>query len=133
MPCSMLENCVPTVPTRMPMVSAAKRAEPPPSLTLQMSVVSECHDAITQRELPMRGSGVVSSRPKLVPWTIRIEPAVPGTSVVQLNSLRRAGSLCLWATATGPARPGQPYWVRTATGSWVTTTGGPSMSMSMCT
>lgn len=62
----------------MPMVSATECAEPPPLLILQMSVVSECHDAVAQRELPMRGSGVVSSKPKLEPWTVRIEPAVPG-------------------------------------------------------
>ena len=72
------ENCVPTVLARMPMVSAAKRAEPPPLLILQMSVVSECHDAVAQRELPMCGSGVVSSKLKSQPWTVRIEPPVPG-------------------------------------------------------
>ena len=72
------EDCVPTVPTCMPMVSATKCAEPPPSLILQMGVASECDDTIAPRELPMHGSGVVSSKLKLQLWAVRIEPVVPG-------------------------------------------------------
>jgi hypothetical protein len=71
-------NCVVTVPTCMPIVSATELRGPPPLSSLHRSCVSEFHDAVAQRVTPIRGSGVVSSKPKLVPSTVRTDPDVPG-------------------------------------------------------